>query len=156
MKKNFQTIIKSLAIYQIAGGVVGIGLALRFISKLGELAGIDYLLIGLTALFYSFSIVAGFVLLKSIKRGLKLSLLNQAMQVVQLVVVDFAFHYVAGVKIGLGFLFAPIWQFKLNFSLSSFEFALNTESNSTYLGINVLALAGVYLIERLIDQAGDN
>ncbi len=149
MKKHLDSLIKGLALYQIFGGILGIGLALRFIPQLQGLNTFSFFLIFLAALFYVFSVITGFILLRHQKRGLKLSLINQALQVVSLAVGGFAYNYVAGFKVGLGIDFIPVWQFKLNFSLSSFQFILNEGTDKAHIGINFLALVLLYLVERL-------
>lgn len=154
MKKNFNNIIKGLAVYQIFGGLLGIGLAIRIIPQLQDLNALSYLLIFLTAGFYVYSIIAGAVLLQHPKRGLSLSLINQALQVLSIAIGSFAFNYVAGFKLGLGIDFVPAWQFNLNLSLSSFQLILNADTGRVFIGINFLALALVYLIERLREEVG--
>lgn len=154
MKKHLNNIIKGLAVYQIFGGILGIGLAIRFISQFKEMNSLSFILIFLAALFYVFSIVAGAVLIQKQQLGLKLSLINQALQVVSLAMGSFAYNYVAGFKLGLGLDFVPAWQFKLNLSLSSFQLIMNEETGRVFIGINLLALVMVYLIERLKEHTG--
>ncbi|AHM60327.1 hypothetical protein D770_10350 [Flammeovirgaceae bacterium 311] len=154
MKKNLNNIIRGLAVYQIFGGILGIGLAIRIIPQLNNLTTLSYLLIFLTAAFYVYSIIAGAVLLQHPKRGLTLSLINQALQVLSIAIGTFAYNYVAGFKLGLGIDFIPAWQFNLNLSLSSFQLILNAETGRVFIGINFLALALVYLIERLREEVG--
>ncbi|WP_224995264.1 hypothetical protein [Cesiribacter sp. SM1] len=152
MKKNLINIIRGLALYQIFGGILGIGLAIRIIQQLQHLNALSYPLIFLTAAFYVFSIVAGAVLLQHPKRGLTLSLVNQALQVLSIAVSSFAYNYVAGFKLGLGIDFVPAWQFNLNLSLSSFQLILNEATGRVFIGINFLALVLVYVIERLREE----
>ncbi|MBW3545671.1 MAG: hypothetical protein KY428_08765 [Bacteroidetes bacterium] len=154
MKKHLNNIIKGLAVYQIFGGILGIGLAIRFISQFKELNSLSFILIFLTALFYVFSMVAGAVLIQKQQLGLKLSLINQALQVISLAMGSFAYNYVAGFKLGLGLDFVPAWQFKLNLSFSSFQLIMNEETGRVFIGINLLALVMVYLIERLKEHVG--
>lgn len=152
MNKNTKTIIHNIAAYQIFGGVLGIGLAIKIIPQLKEFSQVSLGMVLFAVLFYLFSLVSGIILFKKKKLGLTLSLVNQVLQVVSFAIGEFAYNYVAGFKIGFGIDFAPIWQLKLNLSLPSFQFFLNTETGKVYIGINLFALFLVYLLERLREK----
>lgn len=152
MKKYLPYLLNSLSAYQLFGGILGIGLALRLLPQLGALSTSGYGLLALAIGFYTFSIAAGAVLFRNRRSGLTLSLINQALQVISLSASGFAYQYVAGFKIGLGIFFVPLWQFKLQFTLSSFQFMLNAAGVGAYIGINVVALGLVYLVERLREE----
>lgn len=154
MKKRERNTVNALAAYQIFGGVLGIGLAAKALPRLQDLSGAGMVIVFFAGLLYVFSILCGFILFKNMKRGLNLSLLNQALQVLSVAVGSFAYNYVAGFKAGVGIDFIPVWQLKLNLSLSSFQFFLNAETGKMFIGINLLALLLVYLIERLKELRG--
>lgn len=149
MNKRVKNSIYALAGYQIFGGILGLALAGRAMPQLKSFSDAGLSLVFIAGLLYIYSILCGFVLFTNHRRGLSLSLVNQLLQVVNFSIGSFAYNYVAGFKIGIGIHFVPVWQLKLNLSLSSFQFVINEETGQVLLGINLLALILVYIIERL-------
>lgn len=142
----------ALAGYQIFGGILGIALAGRALPQLTNFSEENLSLVFIAGLLYVYSVLCGVVLFKDFRRGLRLSLINQLLQVLSFAIGSFAYNFVAGFKIGFSIHFVPVWQLKLNLSLSSFQFILNEGTGQVLLGINLLALILVYLIERLKER----
>jgi hypothetical protein len=152
METRIKNGLYALAGYQIFGGILGIALAGRALPQLKSFSEENLPLVLFAGLLYIYSILCGVVLFKDFRRGLRLSLVNQVLQVLSFAIGSFAYNFVAGFKVGFGIHFIPAWQLKLNLSLSSFQFILNEDTGQVLLGINLLALILVYLIERLKER----
>ncbi|ALJ00031.1 hypothetical protein [Rufibacter tibetensis] len=142
-----------MAIYQIAGGVLGLGLFLKMIPQLQNPSPSTWVGIGIAALLYSFSIFCGFSLLQRKRKGYTFSLVNQVLQVIGFGVAGLAYNYVSGIKIGVGIDFLLSWVFKFRFSLSSFSFSFGTNTGASFVTVNVLALFLIYFLERVREEA---
>lgn len=150
MTNNIKSKIKGLAIYQIAGGIIGIGLTIWLMAQTVTITGLVILMFILAAGLYSFSIYCGQQLLKGkIKSGLKLSTINQALQVINFAVWGFAFKFIAGLILSIGIDYTNDLKFTFNFSLSEFQFFINSNKGLVNVGINLVAIYLVYLIDKL-------
>lgn len=101
---------------------------------------------------FIFSIVCGRVLLQNPKRGLKLSLINQILQVLYFSYENYGFQYVSGLRVGIGMDMVAGWLFKFRLALSSFHINLGTDLDQKFIGINLLALFLIFWIERLLEK----
>ena len=150
LNNDIKSKIKGLAIYQIAGGTIGIGLTIWLIAQTVTITGLVILIFILAAGLYSFSIYCGRQLLKGkIKSGLKLSTINQALQVINFAVLGFAFKFVAGLILSIGIDYTNDFNFTFNFSLSEFQFNINSDKELVTVGFNIVAIYLVYLIDKL-------
>lgn len=153
MAQHVHKQLKALAIYQIAGGVLGI-LLTAWVLFQGEVVldqpalRVTFFAVGL----FVFSILCGRMLLRNAHRGLVVSLINQVLQVVYVTFGAFSFQYVAGLRIGFGFDMVGSWVFKFRMALSSFEFQAGTDTGEKFIGINLVALFLIFWIERLLEQ----
>jgi hypothetical protein len=145
--------LKAIAIYQIAGGILGIGLTIWVMFSGEMVLSQEVLRIGIFAAgLYVFSILCGRMLLRIPKRGLKLSLVNQVLQVIYFSFGSYAFQYVAGLRIGIGMDMVEGWIFKFRLALSSFHFSLGTDLDQKLIGINLVALFLIFWMERLLEK----
>jgi len=150
LNNDIKSKIKGLAIYQIAGGIIGIGLTIWLIAQTVTITGLVILFFILAAGLYSFSIYCGQQLLKGqIKSGLKLSIINQALQVINFAVLGYAFKFVAGLILSIGINYTNDFKITFNFSLSEFQFNINSEKELVTVGFNVVAIYLVYFIDKL-------
>nr|WP_255710077.1 hypothetical protein [Pontibacter harenae] len=149
--------LKGLAIYQIAGGILGIALML-WVMFSGEVTITQQALrvaLFATALFV-FSILCGRMLYRNPQKGLKLSLANQVLQVIYFSFGSYGFQYVAGLRVGIGADMVGSWTFKFRLALSSFQFDLGTDTGQKFIGVNLVALFLIFWIERLLEQVKTN
>lgn len=153
MENKIKNQLKALAIYQVAGGILGIGLLVWVLFSGSVPVTIQTLRISLfgTALFV-FSILCGRMLFWNARRGLILSLVNQLLQVVYFAFGSYGFLYVAGVRIGLGLDLVGSWTFKFRLAISSFEVYFNTDTGQKLIGVNLVALALIFWIESLLQK----
>lgn len=143
-----------LALYQLLGGILGIAFTV-FVMLRGELVITQQVLRGtlMAAGLYMFSILCGSLLFRNPQRGLTLSLMNQVLQVVYFAFGSYAFQYVAGLRVGVGFDMVGSWTLKFRMALSSFHFSLGSDSGQKLIGVNLIALLLIFWIERLLEKA---
>ncbi|SFF85843.1 hypothetical protein [Pontibacter chinhatensis] len=151
MSRNNQ--IKAIAIYQILGGVIGIAL-LVLVMFGGEVTVTQEVLRFsiLAGLLYIFSILCGRMLFRNPRKGLRLSLVNQVLQVVYFSIGAWAFQYVAGLRIGVGVDMVGGWIFKFRLALSSFHFSAGSDLGQKFVGVNLVALFLIFWLERLLEK----
>ncbi|WP_460925719.1 hypothetical protein [Pontibacter brevis] len=153
MKNKTRNQLKALAIYQIAGGCLGIALTIVVMLQGGTIFTQQVLR---TSLFagglFVFSIVCGSLLFHNPARGLSLSLATQVLQVVYFTIGEYGFQYVSGLRVGFGFDMVGSWTFKFRMALSSFQFQLGTDTGQKFIGINLVALLLIVWIENLQDK----
>ncbi|MCX2739317.1 hypothetical protein [Pontibacter anaerobius] len=142
-----------MAIYQILGGLLGLVLTILVMLN-GDITVTQQVLrMGVFAgLLYVFSILCGRVLFRNRKRGLRLSLVNQVLQVLYFSFGSISFQYVAGLRVGIGMDLVGSWIFKFRIALSSFHFSIETDLGQKYIGINLVALFLIFWIERLQEK----
>ena len=153
IKQNEKIKLQVLSYYQIAGGILGIGLIIRLIAETETVTG-PLLLIFATGIgLYSFSIFCGRQLLTGkIKRGLKLSTVNQILQILQFALLGFAFQYVSGIMLTVGIDLTTGFNFKFNLNLSMLTITINREKELLKVGVNIIAIFLVFFIDRLEDK----
>lgn len=151
MSRNIQ--VKAIAIYQILGGVIGIAL-LVLVMFGGEFTVTQEVLRFsiLAGLLYIFSILCGRMLFRNPRKGLRLSLVNQVLQVVYFSIGAWAFQYVAGLRIGVGVDMVGGWIFKFRLALSSFHFSAGSDLGQKFVGVNLVALFLIFWLERLLEK----
>lgn len=151
MSRNIH--IKAIAIYQILGGVIGIAL-LVLVMFGGEVTVTQEVLRFsiLAGLLYIFSILCGRMLFRNPRKGLRLSLVNQVLQVVYFSIGAWAFQYVAGLRIGVGVDMVGGWIFKFRLALSSFHFSAGSDLGQKFVGVNLVALFLIFWLERLLEK----
>ncbi|MEO6980376.1 MAG: hypothetical protein ABI113_18435 [Mucilaginibacter sp.] len=138
LSKKSKIKFKIFGWYQIIGGIVGVLLTLYLLALTDQLTGLMMILYLIAFGLYSFSIYSGRILLgNNHERGLNLSILNQAMQVVSFTLLGYGFMYVsgmmflvsikaeAGVKINFNFSFTSTWHLYFKSDDSTNEFAIN-------------------------------
>ena len=154
---KIKTEIERLAYYQIAGGTVGIFITIWLIAQTNTITGLIILIFVLAVGLYSFSIYCGRLLIKEeFDIGLRLSTINQAFQVFSFTFLGFAFKFVAGLCLDVGFDYTNSFKFAFNFSLSAFHMSVNTDDDSITLGLNILAVFVIQYIAKIKGKIEDN
>jgi hypothetical protein len=146
--KDIQKKLRALGIYQITGGIIGIGITLWLINLFAAPALL--LVIVLLALgLYAYSIYCGVLVLKNAKRGLKLSKINQLLQLVSFSAFGYAFQYVSGAFMSVGLDLTESLNFKFNTGISSWQININSDNPFLIININLLALFLIMAIDKL-------
>lgn len=155
MKTNLNKIITNKYIlwgfgsYQVLAGIFGFYLVFQqpFIYILR-----NFLIFAVIMGLFLFSIICGLYLFGKRKRkGIKLSLTNQILQLLQFNVLGFGFYYVAGLYLGVGFTDIPKIQFLFADSLfrSSCFINFKTTNNEISIVLNLVALVLVIFLYKL-------
>ena len=103
LSKQSRIKLKVLAWYQIVGGITGLLLTIWLIAQTGQINGLILLVLLFATGLYSFSIYCGRLLMTDkYLTGFKLSLVNQAIQILQFAMLGYAFWYASGLMFTLG------------------------------------------------------
>ena len=154
--KNTGLTIKIISWLQIVGGVTGLGLVAYLLLNTGTING-PVLLIFLTGLgLFSYSIYSGKRLLTddNKKTGIILSIINQALQIVQWSMFGYAFVYSAGAELTIG-LQETTFKFNISALLSSFQMSIKSDSEFLFK-INVIAILVIYVLVDILNELTDN
>ena len=154
ISKNISRKIKGLGIYQIAGGIIGIGLSIWLIASEGALSGIVLVLVLFAIGFFSFSIYCGSLLLKNKENGLRYSLINQYLQLINFSIGGYAFQYISGVFFSAGIDLTNSPAFKINLGVSAWQMNVNSEKEVILINLNFVAVFLIIFIGKL--QKGIN
>ena len=143
--------LKILGWYQIVGGAFGVLLTFWLLAKTEQVSGLLLILYLAAFSLYAFSVWCGRLLLtdKYIK-GLNLTIVNQAMQIISFTMLGYAFMYVSGamllgqIEIDHGFTMG------FHFGLSSeWRIYFQSDDRSFNLAINFVAIYLLYFTDKL-------
>ena len=146
-KINFQ--LKVLSYYQIAGGIIGLGLTIWLIISLISFQWLLLLLFLIALLLYTFSIYCGVILFKNIETGLRFSKINQVLQVIHFTALGYAFKYISGVHLSIGLDLTESLEFQFNMSISGWQFTINDDDPSIIVSLNLVALFLIVFIDKI-------
>jgi len=153
ISKSIARKINLLAYYQLAGGVVGMLMILWALTQIGSITGLVLAILIIVALLYSFSIFCGRKLLSGeIDLGLKLSKLIQVVQIFSFALLGYAFKFIAGFGVLIGFDFTDSFNFRFAFNTSDFQINYNSDDEVVSLMVNILA---IYLIQFISELQED-
>lgn len=137
---------KVLGIYQIAGGMVGLGL---FVIMLAGLRQFSLLLVGLfvIALFlFTYSVVCGIMCVKGRSSALTHSLINQLLQLFTFSVAGLSFKYTSGIFFTVGVDLTKSFFLTLDAGISNWNMEINGDRETFSLGVNIVALVLISFI----------
>lgn len=147
--------LKGLGIYQIAGGGVGVLLILWALLNSQQVTGLVMLIYFFMLLFFSFSIYCGIFCVRRDDNALRISLINQLLQLIGLAMFGFAFQYAAGIYLTAGVDLSDSFNFKFGAGISKFDLNVNNEAQRLELHFNFIALALIVFIEKLKKQINE-
>jgi hypothetical protein len=135
--------------YQIIGGLTGIAIILFSFIGSSQLQGVNVLVFLFMFSFYFYSVFCGVLCLQLKEIAIIYSLINQFLQLIGFAIFGFAFYYVAGVYVSIGFDFTNSMLLKFNFGISKFDFTINQELERAQINLNLIAFALIYWIDKL-------
>ncbi len=145
--------LTKLGIYQIAGGSIGIFLVIWALYKDMNLSWLTVLLYIIILAFFFFSVFCGFLCADAKPNALKLSFINQLLQVVGFAAFGFAFSYVAGLYVSVGVDLTESFDLSFVAGISKIDLRVNNGSSKMEVGINIVGLLIVIWIDRLMKRA---
>lgn len=130
-----------LGYYQLVGGIVGVIITSLVIinQPIINTSFIALILLGLGFMLYS--VYCGFLLIKKdYNKGVNLSIINQALQVIGFSVLGFGFVYSSGFVFAVGLDFTNDLIIDFNFNIPNW--AINNKGNKdlTFISINIIAI----------------
>ncbi|MFI5406230.1 MAG: hypothetical protein ACHQ1D_06920 [Nitrososphaerales archaeon] len=147
--KNIQSKLKALGLYQIAGGVIGLGLTVWVISGLTTTTLTVIVLLFIAIALYAYSVYCGTLLLKQNVTGLKPSLINQYLQLIGVSFFGFGFQYISGVSVLVGLDLTDSFLITFNLGISQWQITINDHSKLVTFNFNLVALFLILFIEKL-------
>ncbi|WP_301929355.1 hypothetical protein [Ferruginibacter sp.] len=149
ISKQTELNLLKLGLYQVIGGVAGI-IVFIWLFYRGQvftlLAFVPYMFV---LVFFLYSIYCGILCMKVKKAALTHSFINQLLQLVPFTVFGFAFKYVAGIGIMVGFDLTHTINFTFDADISSFAFGSINDPADFVIEINLIALVLVIWIDKL-------
>ena len=148
--KDTKTTTKVIGIYQIIGGIAGIGLMTWVMLKMNTINNLALFILIISFLLFGFSVLSGMLLLKetNLKKGLILSSILQALQILSVGIGKYSFLFYSGAKATFGIDFSEELKFTFETALSSFEFNIKSVDLDYFININFLA---IILLSILLD-----
>jgi uncharacterized membrane protein (UPF0136 family) len=136
----------------MVGGIVGLAWEVYLFINSDEinLSIIFVLVPGI--LFYLFSFIAGLLLFLRKSYGLKLSLFNQALQVIGFSMMGYGFEYVSGISFDIFIRYTDGLDIESNIGLSNWHILINNDTGIMELSINIVAVVLVIFILRLMKE----
>ena len=143
---------KIIAIYQILGGLIGLGFSLEGYFHLDAPLFLEICFYLISSLLYSYSVLCGLLIFKNVNLSLKCSLINQYLQLLSFAFAGYAYKYTAGIYVSIGLdttLLKPLF----NYGFSAWYFIWNTNNQLTYIDFNLFAFFIIFLLDKLRSKA---
>jgi hypothetical protein len=151
VKKINRIIIIVLGTYQLTGGLYGLQAVFQqSISLIFKNLFPFTIIIGL----FVYSIICGSYLLfnNGLRKGIKLSLINQILQMIRFEIFGNGFYYIAGSYLALRLNILPVFGLSLDYSLFRsycfIDFLVN--SNTLFIAINIISLSILLYLSYLL------
>ena len=152
VKKYFKIV---LAIYQIIGG--SLGLYAFFTQSLFVWLS-HFIIFTIIFSLFMFSLISGLSLLLNKSNGYSLTLTNQYLQTVKVLILGYGYEYYMGLPLHIGFTDTPKIRFFLGskFVFSNYAFVYFNDRNfEISLVINIIPIIIIYLINNHIMTKGE-
>ena len=151
-----------IAVYEMAGGIIGLGLVIFLIPAILASLNVWMILISIFAVCgYILSFVAGLFLWKKMEKGIILSIICQAIQIPRFIIGSFSYLFISGLEFIIYFsLNNLLLKLKFNFSTyfgSHFDISYDPD-NSKYvlIGLNLVALTLFIYLRRVFRNGKNN
>ena len=141
--------------YQIIGGIIGIGLISWLLFNLSSFKSLLLVIIIPAFLLFFFSMYCGNLLLRHRANGIKLSMLNQYLQLISFSISGYAYQYFSGLYISMGFDFTESLSFSFGLGVSSYKLNIDTDDPSIFIDFNFIALIVILMLDKLNKQIRD-
>lgn len=145
---------KYIGWYQIAGGIIGVCLAIWLILTYETLVNYQVLIILIAITFYSFSVYCGSLLIKEdrVELGVKFTTVNQILQIFYISMFGLTYQYYSGIQLSFGLDLTADLLFKFDFSFSGFSFTYGSKEGEIIVMFNIIPV----LVLRYLDKIKNN
>lgn len=141
--------LKYIGWYQILGGLLGNGLIIWTILTNQVLSNGQVLAILGAILLFSFSIYSGILLSKYMKGGIKLSLIDQLLQIINFSLLGYSYSYFSGLNFSVGVDYTNDLLLKAEYTFSGFRFSTNEGEEQICLLINIVPIIIIGMLNKL-------
>ena len=141
-----------LGIYQLIGGLWGLGLITYSLFSGFELTTVSIVFLIVGFLLFGFSTYCGIACIKKETNALQLSRINQCLQLIYLSGTYFGFIFVAGIGVFFGLDLVGGLLFRMKFEFTSLTFYYAEQSAEKQVAINLVALFLLYNFSTLIKE----
>jgi len=159
MERNFSKIINTrlsiLGYYQMIGGIIGIALILWLLLKLSSFNLILLVIFVLALLLFLFSIYCGYLLITKNTKGIRLSTINQFLQLFSFAFGGYGYQYFSGLYLTVGLDLTDSFNFIFGFGISSWKLNINAGSPVILVDFNLVALCIILVLDSLKKQIKD-
>ena len=158
MKKQERKITRTdvLAAYQVFGGIIGLVLTAYLLTTVQQFHFILLFILFIAICLYSFSIICGIFIFRNLLTGLRLSRINQLLQVFSFSISGYAFKYVSGIDFSIDLDFKNALNFTFNLATSSWKIMIEGDPSTALISINIVAIVLVIFIEKQITKARED
>jgi hypothetical protein len=140
LSQKIQTNLTALGYYQIIGGLIGLGLLISLLTTISFFDALFLTIIISAFILFSFSIYCGGLLIAKKELGIRLSIINQFLQVISFSYAGYSYQYFSGIGFSLGIDFTESFNFIFYLGFSSWKLNINTNSILTTIEINLVAI----------------
>lgn len=138
--------VNFLAGYQIVGGIIGVGLIIYVLTNLEEVSVYYITIMVFGLLLYIFSFLAGIFVFLRKSFSLKISLINQALQVIGFSLFGYGFEFVAGISYDVFFDYNDGLDITTSLGFCNWHFLVNNDTGIMQVSINIIAIAMLFFI----------
>ncbi|MGB5982509.1 MAG: hypothetical protein WBG46_10240 [Nonlabens sp.] len=143
-------ILKVIGIFEIIGGITGVGLVVQLFIQGSASTVITHIILSFIFLIYSYSIYAGIMLFRKLEKGLLHSKILQYFQLVSLSLGSLTYYLTSGGYILIGYnITKNDLETVFGIFFSEFQINLGDVSNNDFIYINILALVILYLLDKV-------
>jgi hypothetical protein len=133
--------LRALAIYQIIGGLLGLIITVLAIMGFHSFTPFIISLFAIAFGLYIFSLLSGWLLWNQYTSGIKCSLINQYLQIVQFTIAGWAYTYISGAYFSLGVDLTYSYKILIDFGIvSTWQLKAFTQSDAVQLSFNFVAI----------------
>ena len=137
-----------LGLYQLLGGLLGVYLSLEIIQSIEFFSALISILLIIGFGLNIYSIFCGVLILFRYEQGLKLSRLNQYLQVLSFSIGGYSFTYVAGIYLSGAIDWSNKFKIDAKLGFSTWQITLNQYDGVNILFINVIAIILIISINK--------
>ena len=138
--------LKLIGIYQIIGGLVGLGLTTWLITMLLPMPFVVICIIVTSIGLFLFSIVCGIGLWLKKRTAINLSIGLQLLQILSFTLYGYSFKFISGLGVLLNIDFTNKLQPQINLSEPLFRFTYLVDQSDKIISVNLAAILICYFI----------